>query len=98
MRKTASFLILAGALAAPTVCLASASIADLGGKVQYRASAQARWTQAMAAQALPGGSQLQTGASSRAAISFEDGSRIELGPDSDLTLETVEPKGRGVQL
>lgn len=81
-----------------SVSRADTSLAEATGKVFYLKAGASTWAQVARGQLLTPGDQVRTGSGSRAAIAFEDGSKIELGPNGSFILQDAGPKGSSVKL
>lgn len=67
----------------------AASLGAIEGKVEIKLPGSEAWTEAQSGQALPPAAEVRTGAQSSAAVAFSDGSKIRLGPNANIKLETV---------
>jgi hypothetical protein len=76
----------------------AATLADLEGNVERRAGDKAPWTAAVKGAALADGSSLRLGAGAKAAVAFDDGSRVDLAENTTFTLDRDSDKGRAVGL
>jgi hypothetical protein len=68
------------------------------GQVRQQLGAESPWRPAKTGDSLPEGSQLRVGRGARAEIGFDDGSRLEMGPESEVVLQRTAPKGGAVRL
>ncbi len=69
----------------------SAVLTRVEGKVEARADAASLWAAAPAGLALAKGSQIRTSATGQAFITFTEGSKIQLGPETSLTINILYP-------
>ncbi len=71
----------------------TATLESAEGEVQWRASETEAWQTAKTGQTIQAGEQLTTGAESRAAIRFTEGTLTRLGPNSAFTLTGMSAAG-----
>ena len=95
-RAALAALILAAVFRA--VCAQAVSISSTDGKVLFLKSGSYTWAQVSTGQVLAPGDQLKTTSGSRATVTFDDASRIELNPGSAFTLKEATPQGSGMEL
>ncbi len=74
------------------------SISAANGKVLFLKSGAYTWAQVSSGQILGPGDQLKTASGSRATVSFDDGSRVDLSPGSAFTLKEATPQASGMEL
>ena len=71
-----------------TEASAAAFLSKVGGIVQHRAAGTDRWNLVKSVpQDLQGGDTVRTGVRASATLSFDDGSKVDLGPNSSFILE-----------
>lgn len=91
-------LVFLSTLLAPALAGAATTIADATGRVFYLKAQTSVWGQISRGQVLMPGDQVRTAAGSKATISFDDGSRVELGPSGAFTLQDATPQSTGMKL
>jgi LysM repeat protein len=69
----------------------SAVIESAVGTVEWRASSKAEWAAAQVGQVLAEGAEVRTGASSTAALRLTEGSKIYVGPSSEVVVNLLNP-------
>ncbi|MBI5203007.1 MAG: FecR domain-containing protein [Elusimicrobia bacterium] len=75
----------------PSFAFAGAAIDDAVGSVQIRKSESSSWGSVSGAGHVVGkGDEIKTGRGSRTVVKFDDGSKVELGPNSAFALEEAE--------
>lgn len=89
-------MILGAAFAAPAA--ATPKVANTSGWVVRQKADTTSWAKVSEGDALAKGDRIRTGADARATITFDDDSRIELGPKSFFLLQEAEPKAASMQL
>ncbi len=77
---------------------AQTSLTEASGKVFYLKSGASTWGQVARGQLLTPGDQVRTSAGSRATIAFEDGSKVELGPNGSFILQEATSQGSSLKL
>jgi len=90
--------LLAALLLLPAAAGAAARLTGAAGRLVRQRASSTAWTKAADGDTLAKGDRLRTGADARAAIVFDDGSRVELGPNSLFVLQEAEPKSAAMQL
>ncbi|MDD5302395.1 MAG: FecR family protein [Elusimicrobia bacterium] len=74
------------------------AISSAEGKVLFLKSGSYTWNQVSTGQVLAPGDQLKTGTGSRATVTFDDASRVDLSPGSSFTLKEATPQASGMEL
>lgn len=74
------------------------SITETDGKVLFLKSGSYTWAQVSQGQVLAPGDQLKTASGSRATVTFDDASRVQLNPGSSFTLKEASPQASGMEL
>lgn len=74
------------------------SITETDGKVLFLKSGSYTWAQVSRGQVLAAGDQLKTASGSRATVTFDDASRVQLNPGSSFTLKEATPQASGMEL
>ncbi len=82
----------------PALAWAAPTLTEVSGKVFVLKAGSATWGQISKGQILAGGDQVRTAAGSRATITFDDNSRIELGPNASFTIQEVGPQRHSFKL
>ena len=90
------FVLLGTAFAAPAA--ATPKVAASSGWVVRQKENATAWDKISEGDALAKGDRIRTGSGARATITFDDDSRIELGPKSFFLLQEAEPKAASMQL
>jgi hypothetical protein len=75
----------------------SAILADLHGTVEVK-TGDGQWTLAQPGQTLKSGQQLRTGALSNVTLAFYDGSRMHLGAEAEIALDTLDARTSGARV
>ncbi len=79
------------AVMVPSCALAAVSISDAVGIVQIRKADSPSWGTVTGPGHVVGkGDEIRTGRSSRAVLQFDDGSKVEIGPNGSFTLEDAQ--------
>lgn len=82
----------------PAQSALATSLTKTSGKVFYRESTSATWGEVTQGLVLKSGDQIRTDPGARATISFDDQSRVELGPTSSFTVQEAKPETHTMQL
>lgn len=80
------------------VCAQAVAISSTNGKVLFLKAGAYTWAQVSTGLVLGPGDQLKTTRGSRATVTFDDASRIELNPGSSFTLKEATPEASGMEL
>lgn len=75
---------------------AAAKLSSLTGNVYFRPSGTKDWNLIKQSRELASGDQLRTEARSRATVTFDDGSRIEIGPNGNFAVQESSPQRNSV--
>jgi hypothetical protein len=75
----------------------SAILADLHGTVEVK-TGDGQWTLAQPGQTLKSGQQLRNGALSNVTLAFYDGSRMHLGAEAEIALDTLDARTSGARV
>lgn len=95
------------AVAALALCLAdpaaaapaaSAVLSQTRGRVEVQRKSMDLWTRAQAPYALHVGDKVRTKGRGQAMITFQDGSRVEIGPKAELEIEAASTVGKKLKL
>jgi len=78
--------------------LAAVSISDISGTARVRRPNTASWNEVPVNYVLSPGDEVKTDRSSRVTISFDDSSRVEIGPNSSYLLEETQPASMRMSL
>ncbi|MFA6092087.1 MAG: FecR family protein [Elusimicrobiota bacterium] len=70
---------------------AATLLSSIDGQVFLRGPGAAAFSEAALRQVVPPGAEVKTAAGARAVITFEDGSKVEIGPKSSFVLEAADP-------
>jgi len=92
------FIVLAALLAASAAVQAASTLSSLSGTAFVLKAGAPVWEPAFKGQSLAPQDQVRTGSRSRATVSFEDGSRIELGPNGSFTLQEAKKDSSALKL
>lgn len=92
------FLLCAALVLSPEIAGAVPSIAETTGKVFFLKAGGTTWGQVSKGLALGPGDQVRTASGSRATLLFDDGSRVELGPNASFTLQDTSPQSISLKL
>lgn len=91
--------ILSAVMSAAAEAWAGAYISKISGIVQARRGGSERWDMVKGVPLdLQPADSVRTGSRAQATLMFEDGSRIELGPNAAFTLESADAKSSGLKL
>ena len=90
------FLFLGAAFAAPAA--ATPKVANASGWVVRQKPGETTWLKLSEGDVLAKGDRIRTGADSRATLTFDDDSRVELGPKSFFLLQEAEATQASMQL
>ena len=90
------FALIGAAFAVPAS--ATPRVANASGWVVRQKAEASTWAKVSEGDELAKGDRVRTGADSKATITFDDDSRIELGPKSFFLLQEAEPKAASMQL
>jgi hypothetical protein len=90
------FALLGAAFAAPAA--ATPRLANSSGWVVRQKVNTTTWAQVSSGEELAKGDRIRTGSGASATITFDDDSRIELGPKSFFLLQEAEPTAASMQL
>ncbi|TPW22102.1 MAG: hypothetical protein FD126_21 [Elusimicrobia bacterium] len=91
-RFALSGVLLSALLSLPFQTLSAAvSITDIKGTARVRRPNVASWNEVPVNYVLSSGDEVKTDRSSRVTISFDDASRVEIGPNSSYMLEETQP-------
>src|SRR3569832_1149719 len=77
---------------------AAPRLAAMNGWVVRQKENSSSWDKVSEGDALSKGDRIRTGADAKATITFDDDSRVELGPKSFFLLQEAEPKAATMQL
>jgi hypothetical protein len=72
----------------------SAKLANLHGTMEVK-TGDSQWTQAQSGQTLKSGQHIRTGSLSNATLAFYDGSRMQLGAEAEIALDTLDARTSG---
>lgn len=94
-----SLFLLLGVCAFAERAQAAPAITSISGIVQRRGAGYPNWeTVANVPLSLSVGDSVRTGARAKATVTFEDGSRVDLGANGSFTLESADARSSGVKL
>ena len=83
---------------APSDGFAVTSITEGSGRIFFLKAGAGAWGEVSKGQILATGDQVRTGPGGRATIGFDDGSRIELGPNGSFQLQNTGAQGNSLKL
>lgn len=84
--------------ALPRLADAATRIIELSGKAQVLPAGLSEWRLVAKDDTLSNGDQLHTLRGAKATLQFDDGSKVDLGPNSNFTLDTSATEGVSVRL
>ncbi|MDE2291375.1 MAG: FecR domain-containing protein, partial [Elusimicrobia bacterium] len=82
----------------PSSVFAGVTISEVHGRARVRRPNQYSWNEVPANYVLSPGDQVKTDSRSSVTLTFDDGSRVELGPDSSYTLEEAKTESSFMSL